>query len=164
MSDNIVQDLGINVLNVKNVKWFDAQKTQVAADVEFSHMPGEFIPFAAGKEYDYQHGIDFYDAAIAGEFGDIGDYVAPAEPTAGEKRSNAAPLSAIEIRQKLKYNGVSRSDIYAMFDAMTDKDLKDELMDLWEYSDLFYRTNEHLIAFGKELGLTDEDLDSIWGI
>lgn len=69
-------DINTKIETVSDLVWADENQTTILANVKFSHLHF-VIPFQCGANYDYQHGIDFYNNAIAGEYGPIGDYVAP---------------------------------------------------------------------------------------
>ena len=63
----------------KNPVYFDETGNAINLIVKFEEFNNE-MPFLA-TNYDTElHGVDLYNRAVAGEFGEVALYVAPAEP------------------------------------------------------------------------------------
>ncbi len=62
--------------SVKDLKWTDESKTMIECIVKFEHFEKE-TPFAIDPKDFYQHSLDLWARANAGEYGEIADYVAP---------------------------------------------------------------------------------------
>lgn len=62
---------------VKNPKWANAEKTLIDCEVNFDHLSDGFVPFTASLNDSEEYSKDIYSRCEAGEFGIIGDYVAP---------------------------------------------------------------------------------------
>lgn len=62
---------------VKNIKWSNAEHTQIDCEVKFNNLPDEFIPFTANPNDTMEYGVDIFNRCVAGEFGEIGEYVEP---------------------------------------------------------------------------------------
>lgn len=62
-----------------NPVWHNAEGTSIHLTVKFAEFNEEF-PFAANSYDSMPHGVDLYNRAKAGEFGEIAPYVPPPEP------------------------------------------------------------------------------------
>ena len=62
-----------------NMRWADAEHTQILMDVVFDHLRDE-VPFRADPNDVEEHGRELYARAAAGDFGPVGDYEAPPPP------------------------------------------------------------------------------------
>ena len=72
-----IDPMQITYTAARNPKWVDAENTMIELEVNFSHLPEEWVPFAAVASGDYPHTHKLYAAAVAGDFGTIAEYVAP---------------------------------------------------------------------------------------
>lgn len=70
----------MNYTNVKNPQWANADHTAINCDVDFDDLREEFVPFTAVAEGDYAHSHEIFARCVAGDFGDIAEYVAPLVP------------------------------------------------------------------------------------
>ena len=66
---------------VKNPVWANAEQTIIDVEVNFKHLPEEFVPFSTSQDADTEYGKQIFADALAGEYGSIGAYVAPPPPT-----------------------------------------------------------------------------------
>lgn len=64
---------------VKNPQWVNAEHTALDCIVMFDHI-GEPVPFTANPKDTEEHGREIFDRCVAGDFGPVADYVAPAAP------------------------------------------------------------------------------------
>jgi hypothetical protein len=60
---------------VKNPKWANEEQTAINCEVNFEHLPEEFVPFTATASGDYPHTHEIFARCVAGEFGQIQEYV-----------------------------------------------------------------------------------------
>lgn len=67
----------MNILQIKSPKWANAEQTLVNVEVNFEHLPEEFVWFTASPNDTTSYGKDIYSRAVAGEFGAIQAFVAP---------------------------------------------------------------------------------------
>jgi hypothetical protein len=68
------------VIAVTNPVWGNVEKTQIIADVVFSHLLDKFpngVSFRADKNDVMQHGQDIFNDCINNRYGVIGDLVLP---------------------------------------------------------------------------------------
>jgi hypothetical protein len=65
---------------VKNPVWADEQHTIINCEVNFNHLPDEFVPFTADPSDVMEYSADIFNRCVVGEFGQIGEYVAPPAP------------------------------------------------------------------------------------
>jgi hypothetical protein len=65
---------------VKNPSWADIEHTIIDCEVNFNHLPDEFVPFAANPNDVMEYSVDIFTRCLAGEFGEIAEYVAPVIP------------------------------------------------------------------------------------
>lgn len=71
-----IKNLGWKIESVKDIKWANAEKTKIDCIVKFDKIPEE-IPFTIDPNDFYQHSLDLWAGATAGEYGPIADYVPP---------------------------------------------------------------------------------------
>lgn len=67
----------MEIISVSNVKWFNSEHTMVVADVIFEEFP-DGIPIGGSADADTTYGVELWTKANAGDYGEIGAYVAPA--------------------------------------------------------------------------------------
>tara|TARA_R100000773_G_C4181275_1_gene90896 strand:+ start:497 stop:775 length:279 start_codon:yes stop_codon:yes gene_type:complete len=86
-----IKSLGATLLGAKNPVWGDEKKTFIVLDCKFSHYANMgmtendgYYSFGANPDDVEEHGKLIYEKAKAGEYGTIGDYVAPKEPEESE--------------------------------------------------------------------------------
>jgi hypothetical protein len=62
----------------RNPKWADADNTVIELEVHFEENAGlGFLPFSCSADDTTYYGIDVFNRAVAGEFGEIATYIAP---------------------------------------------------------------------------------------
>jgi hypothetical protein len=62
---------------VRNPTWADAEHTVINCEIDFDDLVEEFVEFTASPNDTHPHGIEIYQKCIAGEFGEIAEYVEP---------------------------------------------------------------------------------------
>ena len=69
------------LVDARNPQWGNAEHTLIEVEAKFRHYPEEwgYLPFNADPNDDEAHGVDLYNRCVAGEFGEIAEYVAPVE-------------------------------------------------------------------------------------
>ena len=67
---------------VRNLKWVNAEHTQIDCEVNFDHVGfEEWSPFTADPTDEFApYCKEIFDKAVAGEFGEVAEYVAFIEP------------------------------------------------------------------------------------
>lgn len=70
-----------NYTQIKNPKWINAEHTLIDCEVNFNHLPEEFVPFTADPNDIYPYCKEIFDRCVSGEFGPVAEYVPPVEPT-----------------------------------------------------------------------------------
>lgn len=70
-----------NYTQIKNPKWVNAEHTLIDCEVNFNHLPEEFVPFTADPNDIYPYCKEIFDRCASGEFGPVAEYVPPVEPT-----------------------------------------------------------------------------------
>jgi hypothetical protein len=65
-----------DIISARNPVWVDPEHTCIDLYVTFSHYPNE-IPFTAHPNDCEEHGRVIFQRALAGEFGEIAEYVPP---------------------------------------------------------------------------------------
>ena len=63
--------------SVRNPVWANYSKTLVNLEVDFAELDEEYVEFTADPNDTMEYGVDLYNRAIAGEFGEIADWPAP---------------------------------------------------------------------------------------
>lgn len=75
--------MNIKIIYAKNPQWIDAEHTKIDLIVKFSHINDE-VPFTADPNDCEAHGRDLFTRALAGEFGEVAEYVPPPPPSEEE--------------------------------------------------------------------------------
>jgi hypothetical protein len=88
---------------VKNPKWANEQQTAIDCDVNFNHLPDEFVPFTADPTDVMEYSADIFNRCVAEEFGEIAEYVAPPPPPApSEPTKEELMAKLLEIQAQLE--------------------------------------------------------------
>jgi hypothetical protein len=67
---------------VKNCKWAHADHSSIECEVNFNDITDEeWSPFGANPNDPYEHGREIFARAVAGEFGEVAEYIPPPPPT-----------------------------------------------------------------------------------
>jgi hypothetical protein len=70
--------MNIKYSAVRNCKWVNVEHSSIECEVMFDNITSEeWTPFGANPLDHYEHGREIYAKAIAGEFGNIEEYVEP---------------------------------------------------------------------------------------
>jgi len=85
-----IQGTDAELIGAKNPRWGDEDKTTVILECKFSHYADlgltendGYFEFLASPNDEAPHGREICVKAKAGDYGTIGDYVAPAPQTSG---------------------------------------------------------------------------------
>ena len=77
---------GATLIDAKNPKWMDEEKTSIVLECKFSHYAdlgmtenNGYYEFGATPDDPEEHGRQILEKAKAGDYGTVGDYVAPEE-------------------------------------------------------------------------------------
>jgi hypothetical protein len=63
---------------VRNCKWAHEDHSSIECEVNFNHVNSEeWTPFGANPNDHYEHGREIFAKAVAGEFGEVAEYVPP---------------------------------------------------------------------------------------
>jgi hypothetical protein len=65
---------------VLNPQWANAEHTQINCEVDFDDLREELVPFTAVASGDYEHSHQIFAECVAGQYGEIAEYVAPPVP------------------------------------------------------------------------------------
>jgi hypothetical protein len=93
----------MNYTNVKNPVWANAEHTAINCDVDFDDLREELVPFTAVASGDYEHSHQIFAECVAGNYGEIAEYVEPpvpeyAPPTPPTKEELLAKLQEIQAQ------------------------------------------------------------------
>lgn len=69
----------IEYTDVKNLRWGTADRTVISCEVNFSHIPDEYVPFAAVASGDLPHTHKIFAECVDGRWGVIQDFVPPVD-------------------------------------------------------------------------------------
>tara|TARA_R100000773_G_C4195765_1_gene99996 strand:+ start:628 stop:894 length:267 start_codon:yes stop_codon:yes gene_type:complete len=79
-----IQGNGATLIDAKNPVWANEEKTLIELDCKFSHYPSlgitendGYLSYMANPDDPEEHGRQIFEKAKAGEYGTVGDYVAP---------------------------------------------------------------------------------------
>jgi len=65
---------------VLNPIWANAEHTAINCDVDFDDLREELVPFTAVATGDYEHSHQIFAECVAGNYGEIAEYVEPPVP------------------------------------------------------------------------------------
>lgn len=69
----------MNLEYAKNPRWVNAEHTMIDLEIKWETIDVE-LPFTASPTDCEAHGRAIFEAAAAGQFGAVAEYVAPPEP------------------------------------------------------------------------------------
>jgi hypothetical protein len=86
VEDFVMTNFKCILIDAQNPKWGNAEHTLIDVEAKFQHYPEEwgYLGFTADPNDPEAHGRDLYNRCVAGEFGEIAEYVAPPEPVVEE--------------------------------------------------------------------------------
>lgn len=84
---------------VLNPQWANAEHTAINCDVDFDDLNEELVPFTAVASGDYEHSHQIFAECIAGQYGQIAEYVAPVipEPTPAPEPTKEELMEQIKV-------------------------------------------------------------------
>lgn len=150
----------MNVIEVLSLKWLDAEQTRLGGDI----VTAEYgpVPICITENYDVEYGRILWADALAGKYGPINKYSPPPAPTPQELRERMLPLSALDLRDKMRSIGLSSSTVAARVAEIDDTDMRDALSDYWERGTSYRRLDTRMEQLGSLLGLSPEEIDKLW--
>lgn len=88
---------------VLNPQWANAEHTAINCDVDFDDLNEALVPFTAVASGDYPHSHQIFAECVAGQYGEIAEYVAPpvveyTPPPAPTKEQLMAELQALAAK------------------------------------------------------------------
>ena len=122
----------MNIIEAKNPKYMAADKKIIHLEIKFEEMQDMgFLPFGATEDDVEAHGRELYRRAIAGEFGEIAEFVRDLETeranklselsTAFEDASETAHLTS-SLGFEIDANETANRDIEGLTLVMNDTD------------------------------------------
>jgi len=73
-------DFTCKLIDARNPVWANAEQNFITVEAKWEHLESEgYLSFGASPNDPEAHGRDLYQRCVDGEFGTIGDYVAPPE-------------------------------------------------------------------------------------
>ncbi|MBO1025484.1 hypothetical protein IPU75_12240 [Ochrobactrum sp. SD129] len=140
-------------IEVKNPRWKNPEHTILDVDVLFEELsPIGFIPFSTHDFADTEHGIEIWEKATSGEYGNIAEYEPPDVEVV---RANMPILSRRQFWLGANSLGLSKADVMA---AVDDPIILIEIEEATE----FHRTYESVVMLSEVLGITPEQIDDVW--
>lgn len=70
----------MNYTKVLNPTWANAEHTAINCVVDFDDLTEELVPFTAVASGDYEHSHQIFAECVAGNYGEIAEYVEPPVP------------------------------------------------------------------------------------
>ena len=67
----------VTFVDIKNLRWANADHTLLDCDVNFDHLPEEYVSFTARASGDMEHTHQIFAECVAGKWGTIAEYVPP---------------------------------------------------------------------------------------
>lgn len=65
----------INLIEAKNPKWSNSEKTRIDIECNFDHIPEEFVWFTADENDKMPYGREIFQRAVNGEYGTISEFI-----------------------------------------------------------------------------------------
>ncbi len=93
---------------------------------------------------------------------EISAYVPPQPRTLEEIRDQMASLTARQLRLALVRDGISLAAIESALESMPMGQTRDEAKIEWEYASTYNRTHQLIEIIGLAVGLTAEQIDTMW--
>lgn len=81
--------------SLTNPVWADAEHTRIDCVITTSQFGDEQLPFTADQNDVEPHGRALFAAIVAGDYGAIGEYVAPLEPVLPTPSSGSIPTEVL---------------------------------------------------------------------
>ena len=75
----LIDPMNIQYTAVRNPRWMNPEHTVLDCEVNFDHIPEEWVGFGAVAEGDYPHTHRIFAECVAGTYGPIAPYEAPEE-------------------------------------------------------------------------------------
>lgn len=69
--------MNITYTHIKNPKWANAEHTFLDCEVNFDHLPEEYVPFGAVASGDLPHTHQIFAECVEGKWGRIAEYTPP---------------------------------------------------------------------------------------
>jgi len=70
----------LTIVSAKNPVYMSADHSSIHLDVIFAEFPNQILPFIANENDSYDHGVDLFNNAKNGKYGDVGEYKQPTLP------------------------------------------------------------------------------------
>ena len=67
----------ITYTRVRNPKWLNQAHTFLECEVQFTHIPEEWVPFSARESGDLPHTHAIFAECVAGNYGEIQEFITP---------------------------------------------------------------------------------------
>lgn len=147
----------MELLSASNPAWSNPEKSTIDVVATFD-MTGP-IPFTAHPT-EGEFGPIIYANAVAGDYGPIVEYIAPPELTPEEKRVEMPSLTARQLRLGLLSLGKLDAVPFAI--AALPSPEKEQAEIEWQFASEFRRLHPLIVKLIPILGLTDEQVDTVW--
>jgi hypothetical protein len=125
-------------------------------DLEWNHPEFGWIEFTANPDDVEEHGRQLHSLAMQGE---VAPYVSP---PIEEQRESMKLLTARQLRLGLVNNGFTLTQVTDAIDAIPDETDRAKAKIEWEYAATFDRIHPLVITIGTALGLSEDQIDTIW--
>jgi hypothetical protein len=93
-----------NITSVKNPKWANAEHTLIDCEITVDIYENEVLPFTASPNDTEQHGRIIYQKIVDGEYGEIGEYIAP--PVIEQQQPTKEELQQQLLNIQAQLNGL----------------------------------------------------------
>jgi hypothetical protein len=89
---------------VTNPQWANAEHTAINCQVDFDDLQEQLVPFTAVASGDYEHSHQIFADCVAGQYGEIAEYVVPpiVEYTAPSPTKEELMAKLLEIQAQLE--------------------------------------------------------------
>jgi hypothetical protein len=112
----------VHYSNVKNLKWADKEHTSIDLECNFSHLGNEVVPFTANPNDVMEYSVDLFNRCVAGEFGEIAEYVEPVIILTYEDKRRREYLPIAEQLDMLYWDKINNTNLWQEYiDAIKSK-------------------------------------------
>jgi hypothetical protein len=127
-------------------------------DCEIEHPDYGWIPFTASPNDVEPHGVEIFNSLVAA--GTVTAYVPPTAAEALAAKRAAATLTPMEFELAVDAAGYTAAIQTYLADPATPR----AFVIMWNRASVFDRMNADLITAATAIGLTDAQMDAVFGI
>jgi myo-inositol-hexaphosphate 3-phosphohydrolase len=151
----------MNIENVKNPRWANAQHTAIDLEVKFAEFNADVV-YTASANDTVDYSVALYNAAVTGEYGEIADYQEPDVAQINSQLStNVTKVTMRQMRLALLSRG-KLSDVAGAIAAIADAQEQERVRIEWEYSVEVPKGSAWFQQIATNMGIVGDDYDNLF--